>query len=265
MKTFHTTKCRAYLHEKLSISKGVIRSRELALATEDEIASALGKRRVTNIKRLSIRKAEERMQTYAYILTSNQLHTLNEVKIAYCLERVEQYVAAPLMCFKCKKYGYHREACWGRQTCAHCGEKNPDHAVEDRLKQIRSANCRQDHPAYARSCDVSKKEKEILEVKHKRKVSDLEAREIVGVNMGENSYTSVARRAYTKSPTKQVLHHYVAPPARISLLSSLLQCPACLVRLAWIVFMMSGRWPYSCCFVGCCLQDLFSIARSILV
>ena len=48
--------------------------------------------------------------------------------------------------------------------------------------------------------------------------------------------------------------------------SSLLlqQCPACLVRLIWIVFVMCGRWPYSCCFVGCCFQDLFNIARSIL-
>ena len=38
--------------------------------------------------------------------------------------------------------------------------------------------------------------------------------------------------------------------------SSLLlqQCPACLVHLTWIVFVMGGRWPYSCCFVGCCLQ-----------
>ena len=28
---------------------------------------------------------------------------------------------------------------------------------------------------------------------------------------------------------------------------------------------MGGRWPCSCCFVGCCLQDLFNIACSILV
>ena len=28
---------------------------------------------------------------------------------------------------------------------------------------------------------------------------------------------------------------------------------------------MRGRRPYSWCLVGCCLQDLFSIARSILV
>ena len=49
--------------------------------------------------------------------------------------------------------------------------------------------------------------------------------------------------------------------------SSLLlqQCPACLVHLTWIVFVMGGRWPYSYCFVGCCLQDLFNIACSILM
>ena len=53
-----------------------------------------------------------------------------------------------------------------------------------------------------------------------------------------------------------------------SLMSSSLllqQCPACLVRLAWIVFVMGGRWPYSWCFVGCCCQDLFYIASNILV
>ena len=50
-------------------------------------------------------------------------------------------------------------------------------------------------------------------------------------------------------------------------ISSLLlqQCPACLVRLAWIVFVIGGRWPYSWCLVGCCCQDLFNIALNILV
>ena len=51
-----------------------------------------------------------------------------------------------------------------------------------------------------------------------------------------------------------------------SLMSSSLllqQCPACLVRLTWIVFVIGGRWPYSWCLVGCCRQDLFKIARSI--
>ena len=51
----------------------------------------------------------------------------------------------------------------------------------------------------------------------------------------------------------------------MSLSFLLLQCPACLVRLTWIVFVMGGRWQYSYSFVGCCFQNLFNIVRSILV
>ena len=54
-------------------------------------------------------------------------------------------------------------------------------------------------------------------------------------------------------------------PALMSSSLLLQQCPACLVRLTWIVFVMGGRWPYSWCFVGYCRQDLFNIARNILV
>ena len=48
-------------------------------------------------------------------------------------------------------------------------------------------------------------------------------------------------------------------------MSSSLLLQQCLVRLTWIVFVMGGRWPYSCWFVGCFLHDLFNIASSILV
>ena len=50
-----------------------------------------------------------------------------------------------------------------------------------------------------------------------------------------------------------------------SLMSSSLrlqQCPTCLVHLTGIVFVMGGRWPYSCCFVGCCLKIILMIGWS---
>ena len=52
---------------------------------------------------------------------------------------------------------------------------------------------------------------------------------------------------------------------RTSLMSSSLllqQCPACLVHLTLIVFVRRGT---AAALGGCCLQDLFQIARSILV
>ena len=61
---------------------------------------------------------------------------------------------------------------------------------------------------------------------------------------------------------------YVRVHRSTSLMSSSLllqQCPASLVRLTWIVFVMGGRWPYGWCFVECCRQDLLNIARNILV
>ena len=54
---------------------------------------------------------------------------------------------------------------------------------------------------------------------------------------------------------------YVGVHRSTSLMSSSLlhqQCPACLVRVTWIVFLMGGRWPYSWCLVRCCCQDLFT-------
>ena len=73
---------------------------------------------------------------------------------------------------------------------------------------------------------------------------------------------------YVRTGRPAFARPYVGVHRSISLMSSpllLQQCPACLVRLTWIVFVMGGRWPYSWCLVGCCYQDLFNIARSILV
>ena len=48
---------------------------------------------------------------------------------------------------------------------------------------------------------------------------------------------------------------YVGVHRSTSFMSSSLlfqQCPACLVRLIWIVFVIGGRWSYCWCFVECC-------------
>ena len=73
-------------------------------------------------------------------------------------------------------------------------------------------------------------------------------------------YVRASRPAFTRP--------YVGVHRSTSLMSSslLLQlCPACLVRLTWIFLVMGGSWQYSWCLVGCCRQDLFNIARNILV
>ena len=67
---------------------------------------------------------------------------------------------------------------------------------------------------------------------------------------------------YVRADRPAFARPYVGVHRSTSLMSSSLllqQCPACLVRLTWIVFMMGDRWPYSLCLVECCRQDLFNI------
>ena len=77
-----------------------------------------------------------------------------------------------------------------------------------------------------------------------------------------------SRCMYVLAVRPALARPYVGVHRSTSLMSSSLllqQCPACLVLLTLIVFVTGGRWPYSWCFVGCCRQDLFNIARNILV
>ena len=48
---FHNLKCRAYPHTKLNTSEGVVRSKELSLATLEEIETAFKKTRNKRIQK----------------------------------------------------------------------------------------------------------------------------------------------------------------------------------------------------------------------
>ena len=89
-----------------------------------------------------------------------------------------------------------------------------------------------------------------------------------GRSSGQHPVSSHSCWMYVRAGRPAFARPCVGIHKSTSLMSSSLllqQCPACLVRLTWIVFVIGGRWPYSWCHVGCCCRDLFRIARSILV
>ena len=87
-----------------------------------------------------------------------------------------------------------------------------------------------------------------------------------GRSSGRKPVSSQSCCMYFRAGHPAFARPYVVVHRSTSFMSIILQqCPVCLVHLSWIVFVMGGRWPYSWCFVGCCFQDLFNIARSILV
>ena len=75
-----------------------------------------------------------------------------------------------------------------------------------------------------------------------------------GRSSGLHPVSSHSCCMYVRAGRPDFARPYVGVHRRTSLISSsmlLQQCPACLVRLTLIFFMMGGRWPYSWCFVGC--------------
>ncbi len=89
-----------------------------------------------------------------------------------------------------------------------------------------------------------------------------------GGSSGLHSVSSHSCCMYVRACRPAFARPYVGVLRSTSLMSSSLllqQCPAYLVCLTWIVFVIKGRWPYNWCLVGCCCEDLFNIALNILV
>ena len=87
-----------------------------------------------------------------------------------------------------------------------------------------------------------------------------------GWSSGLHPVSSHSCWMYVRAGRPAFARPYVGIHKSTSLMSSYLllqQCPVCLVRLTWVVFVIGGRWPYSWCLVECCRQDLFKIARRI--
>ena len=81
----------------------------------------------------------------------------------------------------------------------------------------------------------------------------------LGRSSGQHPVSSHSCWMYVRAGRPAFARPCVGIHKSTSLMSSSLllqQCPACLVRLTWIVFVIGGRWPYSWCLVGCCCQVL---------
>ena len=88
-----------------------------------------------------------------------------------------------------------------------------------------------------------------------------------GRSSGLHPISSHSCWMYVRAGRPAFAQPYVGVHRSTSLMSSSLllqQCPACLVRLTCIVFVMGGWWPYSWCLVECCRQDCSILLAAFL-
>ena len=126
-------------HQSLNSSKGIIRNPILRAETEENILEYLKPQGVTHVKRFTIRKNNERINTNTLLLTFNSVVTPKTLKIFYQIIQVELYVPNPLRCFNCRKFGHHENNCPADlgSVCEKCGTGNHDHLASQCKKPVK--------------------------------------------------------------------------------------------------------------------------------
>ena len=204
MKTFAGLKIKASPHLSLNSSKGVVRSSELSLCTLDEIKTYLKPQGVSDVKRISIKRNDEIINTNTYIFTFSRSQLPKEIKVGYNLIKINPYIPNPLRCYNCQKFGHHETKCVKSAVCKKCGESGSDHIELTCSNPIKCANCQSDHPADSRNCLVWKREKEINNIKYTQNISFPEARKIV---QSQNQFPTKSYSQVTKSNTETKHNH----------------------------------------------------------
>lgn len=194
--TFNNIKIKTSLHQTLNSSKGVVKSSELSLCTLDEIKTNLKNQNVIDIKRISIKKNGETINTNTYILNFNIPKPPNEINVGYIKIKVETCIPNPLRCFNCQKFGHHQDRCTRPPVCGRCGENNARHT--DCQKEAKCTNCKKNHPANSRDCEIWKKEKDISKIKYTQNITFPEARKLINTV----TYTEISKR-HIPNPNQQ--------------------------------------------------------------
>lgn len=171
-----TYKVKVEPHRSLNSCKGVARSYEFKIfQTEDEIVECLAPQGVVSCKRLILKRQDkENVTTGTVFLTFNSSRLPDRLKLGFVSVKVDEYVPAPLRCFRCQRFGHMTSTCKGRSTCAKCAG---DHEDKDCTTQTKKCvNCSGPHPVFSRDCPVWIREKEVQTVKTLKKVTYREAK-----------------------------------------------------------------------------------------
>ncbi|GFT90271.1 uncharacterized protein TNCV_701831 [Trichonephila clavipes] len=154
-------------HANLNFSRGVISPADFLNVSTEEIKENMQAQNVCDVRRITIRRDGQVLNTKHLILTFNTPDLPQTVKMAYIRCPVRPYIPNPLRCFQCQRFGHSKTVCRGQPTCSRCAEVGHDSA--DCKAKERCVNCKGDHSSFSRSCPTWLLEKEITAIKIKIK------------------------------------------------------------------------------------------------
>ncbi|GBN81757.1 hypothetical protein AVEN_191949-1 [Araneus ventricosus] len=122
LKTFSNIPITVSPHASLNSSKGVITCGELLNVPTEEILKELQGQGVSHVRRISIWRDGQLLNTKHLIFTFDSAKLPENIKAGYMRLSVRTYIPNPLRCFKCQRFGHSKTSCRGTLTCARCAE-----------------------------------------------------------------------------------------------------------------------------------------------
>lgn len=163
-------------HKGLNSKKGVIRCRDIRDCTEEEIVQELASQKVTAARKIFITRDGRKLSTGTVILTFSGTTLPHDIKVGYLSVRVNPYIPNPLRCFRCQRFGHHKNNCKNEEICPKCGKN--DHQEDGCQGPLQCVNCNGDHAAFSRNCPRWMEEKDLQKIKTTNNISIREAKQI---------------------------------------------------------------------------------------
>ncbi|GBM87826.1 hypothetical protein AVEN_38494-1 [Araneus ventricosus] len=167
IKAFSDISVTVSAHESLNSSKRVISCGELLNDPLESILKDMQSQGVSHVRRISIRRDGQLLDTKHLILTFSSAKLPYYIKAGYMRLYVRSYIPNPLRCFKCQRFGHCKTSCRGTLACARCAEM--DHDSSQCTAAEKCVNCKDAHTFFSRNCSAWKLEKEIITTKIKNK------------------------------------------------------------------------------------------------
>jgi regulator of replication initiation timing/Zn finger protein HypA/HybF involved in hydrogenase expression len=142
---------------------------------ETEILTELKEQHVSEVKNIMTRVNGELKRSPLHVLTFDIAALPEYIFVGFIRVPVRLHVPNPLRCLTCQKFGHVQTICQKPFVCPNCG-KSDAHVDKPCDQEASCLNCGGSHPVWSRQCPAWKREKKILEIKAKEKLSFVEAR-----------------------------------------------------------------------------------------
>ncbi|XP_026114930.1 uncharacterized protein LOC113093328 [Carassius auratus] len=116
----------------------------------------------------------KRMDSLSVRLKLEGKEVPDRIKLGYISYPIRQYIAPPLRCYNCQRYGHTALVCKSKMRCARCGGEHEFGKCGEGVG-LKCCNCGGNHNAAYGGCEVRKKAVEVQQEKTKNKGTYAEA------------------------------------------------------------------------------------------